>query len=73
MGKKAPGKKKVGALILDRLAQLDDKLEALAEKIEALEERIDLATLEKTRRDHRDARIEERRIAYERRFDVGED
>ncbi|MEW6125303.1 MAG: hypothetical protein AB1698_22070 [Pseudomonadota bacterium] len=73
MGKKAAGKMKVGALILDHLARLDDKLDALAGKIEALEERLDHVALEKTRRDHRDARIEERRTAYERRYDVGED
>lgn len=73
MAKKVPGRKKVAALILDRLGQIEDRLESLGDRIGALEQRIDSLASEKVRRDHRDARMEERRISYERRFDMYED
>lgn len=71
MGKKVPGRKKVGALILDQLGRLEDRLEALSDRMGVLEQRIDLLTTQTARRDHRDARMEARR--FERRDDMYED
>ena len=75
MSKKHPSGRKVAKLILDRLDRLDDTLAGVAQRIEALERRIDHLGAEKARRDHRDARMEERRIAHDRprRFDMYED
>ncbi|OYY13840.1 MAG: hypothetical protein B7Y70_00835 [Rhizobiales bacterium 35-68-8] len=62
-------------LILDRLDRLDETLAGIAQRIEALEGRLDRLGEEKARRDHRDARMEERRTAFDRqrRFDMYED
>ncbi|MEW6256607.1 MAG: hypothetical protein AB1592_11670 [Pseudomonadota bacterium] len=78
MGKKPAsgkplGKKKVAALILDQLQRLEDRLDILTERLETLDERIEALATEKSRRDHRDARMKEHRTQRERRFDMYED
>ncbi len=79
MAKKALGRKKLGALVLDHLRRLEDKVDALSDQVELLEERIEalkaenLKTFEKPRRDDRYERVEERRAQLDRRFDLHED
>ncbi len=80
MAKKVAGKKKkLGALILDQLRRLEDKLDALSDQVETLEERIDALKAvdpragDRSRREPRDERGEERRAQLDRRYDLHED